>query len=515
MSNVNEPLTVEEQAKLEQLNADNPDRVDTDVKIDWCAERIRDLLSVLCIDTELLAVASNNLTCKNFSDNAFGTVFTALKTHYDLYKTPPADSYLVDTFKKRHEQDKTGESLRVLTELYCILDNRGLIRVNQGNRDSLRDQLIHFVDTTNMKLALIRAADFAKSGDVVKANAVIKDFAPATGNVRSQLLSMEDLETMESPTWLIDQHLPNKAYTCMYGESGKLKSFIALDMALSVAYGTEYISTYDVEPGPVVYIASEGKNGYKHRVNAWKQDRGIKPNSDQFKMICRSFSLVGEDREKEVQALTDIIKSRFPSIKLLVIDTLALNFGGNDENSTKDMNAFNLSCHALKDNLGCTVLAVHHTGKDTSRGARGAYALRCALDTMIEVQGCSNDTGSLVKCVKQKDFAPFDDYILKKNVMPVGKDAKGEVISSLALSLQAKERTGWALLPEDHKQKVESIYGKYKGNTFATRTLQADGVFNSVGTADRWLRKWVRHGLVNKTGEGWTLTANCINLLVR
>ena len=50
---------------------------------------------------------------------------------------------------------------------------------------------------------------------------------------------------------------------------------------------------------------------------------------------------------------------------------------------------------------------VHHTGKDSSSGARGHSSLFGALDTCITIKKISNDM--LVHCEKQKDAPEFDD----------------------------------------------------------------------------------------------------------
>jgi hypothetical protein len=65
---------------------------------------------------------------------------------------------------------------------------------------------------------------------------------------------------------------------------------------------------------------------------------------------------------------------------LIVVDTLARNFAG-DENGTKDMNQFIRCMDAIRLAWKATILIVHHTGKDTSRGARGSSVLKAAIDT--------------------------------------------------------------------------------------------------------------------------------------
>jgi hypothetical protein len=67
--------------------------------------------------------------------------------------------------------------------------------------------------------------------------------------------------------------------------------------------------------------------------------------------------------------------------RLIIIDTLARNFGEGNESLAQDMSAFVRGCDDLRSGFpGVTVLVVHHPGKDQRRGARGSVALKGAAD---------------------------------------------------------------------------------------------------------------------------------------
>lgn len=65
---------------------------------------------------------------------------------------------------------------------------------------------------------------------------------------------------------------------------------------------------------------------------------------------------------------------------LIIIDTFARNFGG-DENSAADVGHFirEVDRH-LRRNWNASVLILHHSGKDGEREARGSSALKGAVD---------------------------------------------------------------------------------------------------------------------------------------
>lgn len=55
-------------------------------------------------------------------------------------------------------------------------------------------------------------------------------------------------------------------------------------------------------------------------------------------------------------------------VRLIILDTLARCFGGSDENAAKDMGAFIQGCDAIKAATQATVLIIHHSGKDRTKG---------------------------------------------------------------------------------------------------------------------------------------------------
>ena len=57
--------------------------------------------------------------------------------------------------------------------------------------------------------------------------------------------------------------------------------------------------------------------------------------------------------------------------QMIVIDTLARNFGAGNENSTEDMNRFVASIDRyLREEFGSAIVLVHHTGHDAASRAR-------------------------------------------------------------------------------------------------------------------------------------------------
>ena len=69
----------------------------------------------------------------------------------------------------------------------------------------------------------------------------------------------------------------------------------------------------------------------------------------------------------------------------------------------------------LRQYYGCTVLVVHHSGKDSSRGMRGSSALRGAIDSEFEIKRKLDTMSVCLKTKKQKDSE--DDLSSKLKIM--------------------------------------------------------------------------------------------------
>jgi hypothetical protein len=117
-------------------------------------------------------------------------------------------------------------------------------------------------------------------------------------------------------------------------------------------------------------------------------------------------------------------------LALLVIDTVSRVLAGGNENGSDDMGALVRSLDRLRDELRCHVLAVHHSGKDQARGARGHSLLHCAVDTEIEVVRDAGTGISLATVTKQRDGATEGQVAFRLRQVELGEDEDGDAVTS-------------------------------------------------------------------------------------
>jgi len=198
--------------------------------------------------------------------------------------------------------------------------------------------------------------------------------------------------------WVIKGWLP--AYgTCMiYGESGVGKTFVALDMACSIASAMMW-QGIKTKPGIVVYLAGEGNYGMRQRIAAWCKKNGI-TQLDNLLISNKAIDL--DSPGAAARIIAAVREMTGETVVLVIIDTLNNHMSG-DENSAKDTRAMINACNIVSTALGATSMLVHHLGhsSESKQRARGSSAWRGALDASILVSGEKNEIK--VSCTKMKD----------------------------------------------------------------------------------------------------------------
>jgi hypothetical protein len=187
-----------------------------------------------------------------------------------------------------------------------------------------------------------------------------------------------EITKLPRPEWLVEGVIATPSLALLVGPPKHGKSFAALDLAASVATGRPWMDR-PTKRSSVLYVIGEGIGGVGLRINALSSYTG---DTDALDDLC---FLEGARQLTSVRDLEELeIRAREINAGLIVLDTLARCTVGVEENSAKEMGAvIEHGLQRLRDATGAAVLAVHHTGKDTSAGPRGSSALLGAVDTEI------------------------------------------------------------------------------------------------------------------------------------
>lgn len=296
-------------------------------------------------------------------------------------------------------------------------------------------------------------------------------------DTRYKLLSAGELMRTEPIRWRIKGVIPEQGIGAIYGPSGSAKTFLALDMAMHLAGGSQWFG-YRVRRCPVVYICLEGEAGLSVRLKAYCERRGNIPEGVDF--INQAVNLLDT---KDLQDLVSAVQARYASGGIVVIDTLNRAAPGMDENSSAEMGRVIAAAKVIQQAVGGLVLLVHHTGKDASKGLRGHSSLHAALDAAIEVSR-SGDVREW-SVAKAKDGQDGKIHPFKLEVVTMGLDGDGDLITSCVI--QPVKGVGFRSKPLTPTQQV----GMDSFMTAAAENID-DGDRQVHAHLDRWREEFYR-----------------------
>ncbi|QIA64333.1 AAA family ATPase [Vibrio astriarenae] len=270
----------------------------------------------------------------------------------------------------------------------------------------------------------------------------------------------------DSPfNWAVKDLIPALGFGVIYGPSGSLKSFLAIDLCCSIASGKSWLGKTTTS-GPVVYVAAEGQLGVSRRIKAW--ELANETTADNVFVLPQNMFISERNAQDElIEAIQEIEAFTQQKVQLVVIDTLSRCFIG-DENTSRDMTSFIQGCDRVKAETQSGVLCIHHCGRDESKGARGSSALRAACD--YEFQTKRNGKTKLLKFVntKQKEGEEAPDLELEFDTVELGLTCEdNKPITSLA---RLKEPTIKNTMEAEPDHPILKILGE----TFGGRAKRVD-----------------------------------------
>ncbi len=238
--------------------------------------------------------------------------------------------------------------------------------------------------------------------------------SPESADRHFRFLTPDEIfDTPVTQTWLIKNALEVGGLAMLVGESGVGKSFVVIDMAVSVALGEAWLDLPTAQ-GAVFVIAGEGHSGFGSRLRAIAKHRGKSLRGEPIFFSNAAISLNDPSSVLTARKTIDSLKAEYGEPVLIIIDTYHRNSGGADENTAKDTSVVlkEIDSKLRAFVRGCAVLLVHHSGHGEKLRARGSSSLFAAMDTVLLLKKDSEDT-VILSVTKQKNHEPMRDITLK------------------------------------------------------------------------------------------------------
>ena len=242
---------------------------------------------------------------------------------------------------------------------------------------------------------------------------------------RFKLSRFDEIKPDAGAQYLVKGLLPSTGLAVIWGAPKCGKSFWTFDILMHIVLDWEYRGRR-VKPGAVVYCALEGAQGFKRRVEAFRQAK-LAESADAappFFLMATPLSLVAD----QAQLVADI-RAQVGDAKpvAVCIDTLNRSIAGS-ENDDEAMGAYVRAADAIRAAFDCLVVIVHHSGYSAER-PRGHSSLVGALDVQISVKRDSADN-IVTELELAKDEATGLQFVSRLNVVEIGCDDDGDPITS-------------------------------------------------------------------------------------
>ena len=198
-----------------------------------------------------------------------------------------------------------------------------------------------------------------------------------------------DLEVSDpEANWLVWNLWPRQGVGIIGGQPKLGKSWLGLDMAISVASGTPCLGHFPVrQKGPaLVFLAEDALSAVRARIKAICDHRRIDLASLDLHVI--TIPVLRLDVDEQRQRLQASLMSLRP--RLLLLDPL-VRLHRLDENSSQDVSLLLGFLREIQRTCELSIALVHHAGKKHSgrpgQSLRGSSDLHAFVDTLAWLGG--------------------------------------------------------------------------------------------------------------------------------
>lgn len=209
---------------------------------------------------------------------------------------------------------------------------------------------------------------------------------------------------------IVEGVIGRHAMSVLYGDSNSGKTFFAIDLGCALARQAKWMGRNTLG-GLVVYLATESPQSVRTRLQAYRKHHGYDmPN---FAIVESPINLYdgSADATSAVELIGMLETEAGEKCELVICDTLARMSAGANENSGEDMGTVIKHAEYIKREAKTHVMLIHHTGKDSAKGARGWSGLRAWIDTEVEVTADDATGMRVAEITKQRDIPGKGDRI--------------------------------------------------------------------------------------------------------
>lgn len=269
---------------------------------------------------------------------------------------------------------------------------------------------------------------------------VLPDEAQSSRGSKPFLLSIADLMAWPDPKPLVHDFLMQGEDACLYSPPKCGKTFVALDVSLSLAAGLPVLGHLGVlRPNEiVVYLSGEGHAGMKRRIAAWGASRELtEAQIGALPFYYKTDVPATAGGAAEAKRYVEGIRAAGLSPVLIVIDTMSRSLGQEDENTAGAANAYLNMVAVIRRAFGCTMLTLAHSGKGdgaAARGVRGSSAFTGGFDAIWYLEANKENRTAKLEAMWLKDADELGPHCFRVEPISVAGMGMGAALRYLPLT---------------------------------------------------------------------------------
>jgi hypothetical protein len=322
------------------------------------------------------------------------------------------------------------------------------------------------------------------------------------------LLTEADIYDMPDPIPLVEGMLMQNENICLVGPPKSGKTFVALDIALSITAGEPVLGKLPVKrQGAVVYLTAEGKAGFKRRIKAWRQARKIDPGKS-LPFYFKAAVPMTAQGATEAKIFVGGIRGQVGGPVLVIVDTMARSLGIMNENDASSASAYLNLTEEIRAGLDTTLLTLAHASDKPGAALqiRGSSGFGAGFDSVWTLRmDKSNRTAKMaafyMKDGDESDFGPFCFRMQSEYVQGM-ENGKGAV---LTLVPNTEWNTSGETSSEDQRcaylrEALEAARGR-KFSTAECAQYLVEWDMSLAGAGERWNESNEQHQLQRRKRE--------------
>lgn len=219
---------------------------------------------------------------------------------------------------------------------------------------------------------------------------------------RFRITSVDSVyDTSEPLAFLVDGLITKGSVNLLVGEGGSKKTWAALDLAVCVSIGKQWLD-FPTEQTTVLIVDEEsGPRRIRRRLYETLKGHLVK-REDKAPIFYTSLSMTNIRSLDDVNRLQVLIEQTRAG--LVIVDALADIMPGADENAVKDVQPVFMNLRRIAEETQAAIVVIHHSNKQN--GYRGSTAIKGAVDLMLMVESQPESRYITFKAEKARDIHP-------------------------------------------------------------------------------------------------------------